>query len=159
MNNEAKEKLSKHGIEMTDFISSSGYEAVKQLLENQLIERDRLLNALDGLLNKNEGSGCPMCDNGKLRNAGKEHWDDCVWNNARVEYEWVLAKKVEVIARQARVSGSLPPDGLVNVYENCYEALKTLIVDRWSADNVNKIQALDKKIIEAKQKYLGGNDH
>lgn len=47
----------------------------------------QLLNALDWLLNHNEGHGCPMCDNGELRNPEKEHWDNCIWNNASKIYK------------------------------------------------------------------------
>ena len=37
-------------------------------------------------------SGCPMCDNGVLRDNTKQHWDDCVWNNARLLYNKYLNK-------------------------------------------------------------------
>lgn len=46
-----------------------------------------LLTALGGLLNNNDSWGCPMCDCGVLRNPEKEHWDNCVWNNARKVYD------------------------------------------------------------------------
>ncbi len=45
-----------------------------------------LLEALDGLLNY-DNWGCPMCRNGKLISPEKEHFDNCVWNNARLIYE------------------------------------------------------------------------
>jgi hypothetical protein len=135
-----KEILKENGIEITDFISSSSYDALKQLIENLLIERDVLINALDGLLNKNEGCGCPMCDNGKLRDPNKDHWDDCVWNNAVKTIEnrgTITTKRIDI-------------NRIINVYDNCYEALKTLVDDRWRADNVNKIQSLDNKIKQVK---------
>lgn len=53
---------------------------------NKTIEE--LLSAVRMLLE--DGSGCPMCDSGKLRNLDKEHWDDCNWNNARNIYLKVL---------------------------------------------------------------------
>ncbi len=49
-------------------------------------QRNHLILLLSNILN-DELDGCPMCDGGVLRksavDAGKDHWDDCVWNNAK----------------------------------------------------------------------------
>lgn len=46
--------------------------------ENKLLEE--LTKALKGIVDN--PYGCPMCDNGKLRNPEKEHWDDCPYKLA-----------------------------------------------------------------------------
>lgn len=79
-----------HSIIGTEFTSKVIAHDNQKLLEwfNAIPkEPNRLLKALDGLLNHNEGSGCPMCDNGRLRDETKAHWGDCVWNNARKVFE------------------------------------------------------------------------
>lgn len=95
----AENKLKEAGIEMTDFISFSTHGAIIKLVNNALNEKDELLEALNSLLNPDlerysQTTGCPMCDNGVLRNPQKEHWDNCNWNNARIIYERAIAKKV-----------------------------------------------------------------
>lgn len=50
-------------------------------LSKDTFRENLLLNALNDLLSGD--LGCPMCDNGKLRNPDKEHWDNCKWENAR----------------------------------------------------------------------------
>lgn len=44
-------------------------------------ERDTLKQRLEAVLANPDG--CPMCDGGRLRNANKEHWDDCPFLLAR----------------------------------------------------------------------------
>lgn len=61
-------------------------------------DMEDVLEALNSLLNPDtekysQASGCPMCDNGVLRNKDKEHWDNCNWNNARLIYERVLVRQ------------------------------------------------------------------
>lgn len=55
-------------------------------------EKKELLEALNSLLNPDltkycQEDGCPMCDSGRLRTPGKQHWENCNWNNARLTYE------------------------------------------------------------------------
>lgn len=69
--------------------------AINSMQEFAIHKNKELLKALDGLINSNYGIGCPMCDNGKLRNNEKQHWDDCNWNNASRVYE----KNIKSIAR------------------------------------------------------------
>lgn len=54
-------------------------ESVKELTDvlNQLFNRD---------------AGCPQCDYGVLRKEDDEHWDNCIWNNARKVYEKYVSK-------------------------------------------------------------------
>lgn len=62
-------------------------DAMQILSQSVKGEREQLIEALGLLLKSPEnGSGCPMCDNGKLRNPNKQHWDDCEWNNAQLLY-------------------------------------------------------------------------
>jgi len=37
----------------------------------------QLLDVIEAAKAMRKGKDCPMCDNGKLRNPDKEHWDTC----------------------------------------------------------------------------------
>jgi|ERR1035437_467670 hypothetical protein len=76
------------------------YQYGKELIkknEELIKKKEEVLEALNSLLNTDlekysQTTGCPMCDNGVLRNPEKEHWENCNWNNARIIYERILNK-------------------------------------------------------------------
>ena len=70
-----------------DTLELRGLALIRALKENVELKQqnDAIMSALYNILS-NDG-GCPMCDNGQLRNVEKEHFDNCFWNNARLVYE------------------------------------------------------------------------